>query len=90
MLQRSRTTRSPGTHVRCSVACPAGRDETVAVFFFPVPRILIRLAGTGEANNVTGILCEVNKQGFVYLLSKECDAVVIATKLVVTFSRISM
>jgi hypothetical protein len=38
-----------------------GRDKIVAGLF-SVLRILIRLAGTGEANNVTGVLCEVNEQ----------------------------
>lgn len=38
-----------------------GCDKRVAGLF-PVLRILIRLAGTGEANNVIGVLCEVNKQ----------------------------
>jgi hypothetical protein len=40
------------------------RNKTVAGLF-SVPRILIRLAGTGEANNVIGVLCEVNKQRFI-------------------------
>jgi len=40
-----------------------GCDKTVAGHF-SVLRILIRLAGTGEASNVIGVLCEVNKQRF--------------------------
>lgn len=40
------------------------RDKTVAGLF-SVLRILFRLAGTGEANNVISILCEVNKQRFI-------------------------
>ena len=40
-----------------------GCDKTVAGHF-SVPRILIRLAGTGETNNVVAVLCEVNKQCF--------------------------
>ena len=40
-----------------------GRDKTVA-WLFSVLRISIRLADTGEANNVIGVLCEVNKQRF--------------------------
>lgn len=41
----------------------AGCDKTVAGHF-SVPRILIRLEGTGEAKNVIAVLCEVNKQRF--------------------------
>lgn len=40
-----------------------GYDKSVAGHF-SVLRILIRLADTGEANNVICVLCEVNKQRF--------------------------
>jgi hypothetical protein len=63
MLQRSRTTRSPKMHVRGSVACPDVIKQLPV--FFSVLRIWIRHAGTGEANNVTGVLYEVNKQRFI-------------------------